>query len=145
MGRTDATPPSVEDVVMIHEDDKPRGLWRLGRITKLIIGKDGHLRGAVLCVSGDRTLQRPIQKLFPLEISEKQAEQQAPEIAEQQAREMTMSEGQLEDSGETGIQHDSISNDSSKESQDKPDSRPQQAAAIEARKRLAAYTSLDTD
>ena len=138
-GRTDATPPSVEDVVMIHEDDKPRGLWRLGRITKLIIGKDGHVRGAVLRVSGDRTLQRPIQKLFPLEISEQQAKQQACE--------MTMSEGQLEDSesGETRIQHDSISDDSSKESQDKLDSRPQRAAAIDARNRLAAYASMDTD
>ena len=101
-------------------------------------------RSSVTCIGRSHPSETN-SETFPFGESEKQAEQQAPEIAEQQAREMTMSEEQLEDSGETGIQHDSISNNSSKESQDKPDSRPQRAAAIEARKRLAAYTSLDTE
>ena len=64
-------PPSIEDVVVIEEDDKLRGLWKLGRIIELITSKDGHIRAAVLCVAGNRILQRPIQSLFyPLEIGD---------------------------------------------------------------------------
>ena len=110
-------------MVVIHEDDKPRGLWRLGRITKLITGKDGHVRAAVLRVSKDCSLQRPIQKLFPLE------------IAQQRAPETTTTADEAEP------QHE----DSREERQDKVDSRPQRAAAVDARRRLAAYAALDSD
>ena len=43
-------PPSVGDVVLVEEDDKPCGLWKLARVTSLITGRDGHTRGAVLHV-----------------------------------------------------------------------------------------------
>ena len=66
-GQVNVTPPSEGDVVIV-EEDKPRGLWRLGRITKLITGRDGYVRGAVLRISGNNVLQRPIQKLYPLEV-----------------------------------------------------------------------------
>lgn len=38
----------VGDVVVVHDDDQPRGMWRLGRIEKLISGADGQVRGAVV-------------------------------------------------------------------------------------------------
>lgn len=70
----------VGDIVLVHDEGKPRGFWKLARIEDLIIGKDGKTRGAVLRVgsSGERTttLRRPVQRLYPLEI---QAQTQAEE------------------------------------------------------------------
>ena len=62
---------SVDDVVII-EDDGPRLLWRLGRITKLIESKDGEYRAAKVLVTGSKKLtelERPIRKLYPLELA----------------------------------------------------------------------------
>ena len=39
---------SVGDVVIIHEDGLHRGLWKLGRVERLLTGKDGLVRGAVV-------------------------------------------------------------------------------------------------
>ena len=60
------------DIVTVHEENLPRSLWRIARVESLIKGKDGHARGAVVRL-GERgkkstTLQRPIQRLFPLEV-----------------------------------------------------------------------------
>ncbi|XP_028397211.1 uncharacterized protein LOC114521021 [Dendronephthya gigantea] len=64
---------SVGDVVVVHDESQPRGLWRLAKVDKLIIGNDGNARGAVVKVSskGKRpsTLRRPVQLLYPLEIN----------------------------------------------------------------------------
>ena len=60
------------DIVVIQDPNMPRGFWKVARITKLLMGKDGRPRGAILKVSarGDKatTLQRPLQLLYPLEI-----------------------------------------------------------------------------
>lgn len=63
---------SVGDVVVIHDDNQPRGLWRLGLVLELIVGRDGYVRGAKVRVSaGERTSvwQRPIQRLYPIEVN----------------------------------------------------------------------------
>jgi len=70
----------VGDVVIVVDESKlPRGRWRLGHVTKLISGSDGVARGATVdvIVSGGRRLQmdRPVQKLIPLEINAVVAEQ----------------------------------------------------------------------
>ena len=72
VGKTsDKNPVHVGDVVLVH-DTKPRGFWKLARITKLISGQDGHVRGAVLKVASSNkkpnTLNRPLQRLYPLEL-----------------------------------------------------------------------------
>ena len=36
---------SVGDVVVVHEEDQPRGKWRVGKILDLIVGSDGCTRG----------------------------------------------------------------------------------------------------
>ena len=63
----------VGDVVLIHDEDNPRGFWKLAKVQKLIIGQDGEIRGATLKVgSKDGTptvLQRPLQLIYPLEIN----------------------------------------------------------------------------
>jgi len=63
---------SIGDVVIVHDEDQPRGKWRIGKVENLITGSDGCVRGAVVRVKtkGGRTstLRRPVQRLYPLEV-----------------------------------------------------------------------------
>ena len=58
---------SVGDVVIIHDDNQPRGMWNLGRVEELLVGNDGEVRGAVLRMAGQgrkaKHLRRPVQRL----------------------------------------------------------------------------------
>ena len=71
-GSSTTAPVSIGDVVLMH-DDSPRGFWNLAKVEKLITGRDGHVRGAVIRVptnNGQTTLlQRPLQLLYPLEMT----------------------------------------------------------------------------
>jgi len=72
-GRDDASrAASIGDVVVVHEKDKPRGKWRVGKILDIIAGSDGCIRGAVVQVrskGGNSTMLRHlVQRLYPLEI-----------------------------------------------------------------------------
>jgi len=58
----------VGDVVMVH-DEGPRSRWRLARVDSLISGNDGRVRAANIRTDGGMT-NRPITKLYPLEIGE---------------------------------------------------------------------------
>ena len=62
---------SVGDIVIIHKENRSRGLWKLGRVEELLKGNDGHVRGAVVRVASKETnftvLQRPVQRLYPVE------------------------------------------------------------------------------
>ena len=53
---------------MIKEDKKRRYFWKVGKITKLILGRKGIVRGAILCVGEKKqNLRRPLELLYPLE------------------------------------------------------------------------------
>ena len=54
----------VNDVVLIHDDDAPRHLWRIGRVIELIKSKSGNeVRGAsVKVLRTGRMVQRPTNK-----------------------------------------------------------------------------------
>ena len=57
---------AVGDVVIVHEDGLHRGLWKLGRVERLIKGKDGLVRGAVVKSTTPKKrnptrLRRPLQ------------------------------------------------------------------------------------
>ena len=128
-GNPDAVPPSVGDIVLVEEEDKPRGLWKLARVTSLITGKDGRPRGAVLHVpsSGSNgTLQRPLQRLYPLELAvhsvlqEPSREDPVPDVVET-APEL-----------DPGVVRPH-------------QARPRRAAATDARNRLAACAVLESD
>ena len=62
----------VGDVVVLHNEDKHRGFWKLGLVEKLLTGLDGKPRGAVVRVHqrGNSTtlLRRPVQRLYPIEV-----------------------------------------------------------------------------
>lgn len=61
--------PSVNDVVII-KDDLPRGYWRLGKLSKLNVSKDGHIRSAEVTTATGKILKRPLNLLFPIEVEE---------------------------------------------------------------------------
>ena len=64
----------VGDVVVVNEEEKKRGEWKIGVVESLAKGKDGVIRGATVTVvtKGKPThLSRPVQKLYPLEIKSK--------------------------------------------------------------------------
>ena len=61
----------VGDVVLVLEEEKKRGEWRVGVVENLVRGSDNVVRGAKVRVvtKGKPThLSRPVQKLYPLEI-----------------------------------------------------------------------------
>ncbi len=70
------------DVVVIQEDNVKRLNWNIGRVEELLKGRDGNTRAVVLrTVSKDGEvilLNRPIQKLYPLELRSESEEQDVP-------------------------------------------------------------------
>ena len=67
---TKPTPIAVRDIVVMHDEERPRGFWRLARDIDLVTGTDGLVRGASIKVKSGK-LRRPIQLLYPLEIRSK--------------------------------------------------------------------------
>ena len=63
---------SIRDVVIVHNEDQPRGKWRIGKVEALVTVSDEHVRGAVVRVktkAGRTTkFRRPVQRLYPLEV-----------------------------------------------------------------------------
>lgn len=59
------------DVVVVYEEDRKRGEWKMGVVEDLVTGRDGIIRGAevrVITKGKPVHLSRPVQKLYPLEI-----------------------------------------------------------------------------
>ena len=56
----------------LHDNKIPRQLWRLGKVERLLPGRDGLVRSAVVRVkSGNSSTaewRRSLQKLYPLEV-----------------------------------------------------------------------------
>jgi hypothetical protein len=59
---------NVGDVMLLQGEKKNRGLWKMGVVEKLIAGKDGVVRGAIL-KTGNGRKERPLQHLYPLELT----------------------------------------------------------------------------
>ena len=58
---------------MVHNENQPRGFWKLVKVQRLITGRDGKVRGATLKVSSrsekSTVLQLPTTLLSPLEVN----------------------------------------------------------------------------
>lgn len=80
-------------VVHIYAGKTPRQQWRMGKVEKLLRGRDNVVHAAEV-VTVDNSLRRirmkrPIQKLYPLEVYES-AEVTPPAGATQIARDMSL-------------------------------------------------------
>ena len=60
--------PSIGDVVLIKENT-PRGCWKLGKIIELVTSRDQCTRSAKVSLSSGRIIGRPLNLLFPIEVS----------------------------------------------------------------------------
>lgn len=60
---------AVDDLVVVVDENAPRGQWLLGRIVRVFPGKDGFVRSAEVKTKHS-TLHRPIRKLCLLEASD---------------------------------------------------------------------------
>ena len=45
--KSHSNPIAVGDMVLVYEDSKPRGFWKLAKVESLVTGTDGLTRGAV--------------------------------------------------------------------------------------------------
>jgi len=59
----------IGDVVLIHEDNRSRLLWRLAVVIQTYPGRDGRVRACDVRLGSRQVLKRPVQLLFPLEIT----------------------------------------------------------------------------
>ena len=61
----------IKEGDIVSEQDKGRCnriLWKLGRVTKLIRGRDNVNRGAKLVLANKQWIEMPIEKLYPVEV-----------------------------------------------------------------------------
>ncbi|XP_057308167.1 uncharacterized protein LOC130646050 [Hydractinia symbiolongicarpus] len=98
----------LNDIVLIKDDTPtPRSQWKIGKIEKLIVGKDGRTRGAKLKVnstSGRSTyVHRPVQKLIPFEVIEEEVK--ATEAEDNQLYPMVIDEQSSGSSGGACDEH----------------------------------------
>ena len=60
----------VGDVVVVYEEKRKRGVWKMGVVGTLVTGRDGIVRGVTgrVIMKGKLVcLSRPVQKLYLLE------------------------------------------------------------------------------
>ena len=70
------------DVVLVHEDSAKRAQWKIAVVEELIRGKDNEVRGARVRRSGKgkiELLNRPVQKLVPVECAVKNVQERKDE------------------------------------------------------------------
>ncbi|KAJ8956190.1 hypothetical protein NQ318_020742 [Aromia moschata] len=58
----------VGEVCPLHDQNTPRLLWKLVKITQVFPGRDGRVRACEIITGNKTVLRRPVQLLFPLEI-----------------------------------------------------------------------------
>ena len=113
---------SIGDVILIH-DDIPRVRWKLAVVKKVNKGRDGLIRSAVIRTSNGIT-NRPITKLYPLEIT---ANCDSDAVSEVQ---------------ESRDDKDDVDGDTSDSEITHPLSRSMRVAATKARSRISEWTQM---
>ena len=106
-------------------------MWRLGRVSELIVGSNGQIRGATLEVSTNgklSTLRRPISHLYPLEVEPKSLDS-----------EMSTAEG------DESNQDRQMTTQSESPTSEASEGRPARAAAVRARQQVRDWMSELTD
>ena len=140
------------DIVLIKEDDVKRRNWKLGRVERLIQGRDGVIRGAELKTAEDGyigRISRPLQKLYPLEVSERKVPLNVEEGIIKDMAEEDVS-GEKESRNEKGksvpgnipVKKSQIDVQNDTKARRKCNTRPSRAAAIDGEVRRR-FTSKD--
>ena len=62
--------PNIENIVQV-KDNIPRGAWKIGKINELIFNKEGHVRAANVILLNKRSVNRPLNLLYPLNCDDK--------------------------------------------------------------------------
>ena len=129
-GSADQPNVSIGDIVLVEDDQLPRGFWKLGNINELIVGRDGEIRAAVVRTHSKDgktiLLKRPLQSLYPLEGSDDSGLHSSLPSQE-------LSKGKPIDTVEP---HSSMEDHSLKELS----RRPKRTAALRARDRIGSWT-----
>ena len=68
MKPTTSQHPHIDDVVQVYHETF-RGSWKVGRITRVLMSRDGKVRAAEVQLANGHIIDRPISKLYPLESS----------------------------------------------------------------------------
>ena len=112
----------VGDVVLVHDQDHPQGFWKIARVQRLITGRDGQTRGAVLKLATKSgrltTLQRPVQLLYPLGVAQSETQEESENV---------------EDTEESELEEE--------RDEPEPPKCPQRDSAIKAHDRVRTWTS----
>ena len=58
---------AIGDVVLIEDDERKRGKWKMGIVYQLITARDGVVTAAKLRAENSQ-LERALQQLYPLEL-----------------------------------------------------------------------------
>ena len=69
------TYPAVGDVVIVREKGVSRGCWKIGKITSLKTSEDDEIRSAEVQLPSKRMIRRPLNQLYPLEVSSKERQE----------------------------------------------------------------------
>ena len=60
---------AVGDVMLVKDDERNRGKWKMAIVDELIAGRDGIVRAARMKTGTGSYLERALQQLYPLELS----------------------------------------------------------------------------
>ncbi|VDL72397.1 unnamed protein product [Nippostrongylus brasiliensis] len=64
------TQPKIGEVVLIFSEETPRGKWPLDIVTELKVDPDNEIREATIRMAPQKTIQRSINMLIPLELDD---------------------------------------------------------------------------
>ncbi len=78
--------PEIGQVVIIHDQLKPRNAWITGRVTALIESEDKVVRQVRLVNGVGAVMTRPIQQLYPLEVEAGVIDPDAANVGKEMAR-----------------------------------------------------------
>ncbi|KAI1693325.1 hypothetical protein DdX_20728 [Ditylenchus destructor] len=67
-----STSPKVGEVVLLHDNLRPKNLWKMGRIAQVFETPNG-IRTAKVFMGKDSILTRPVNKLYSLELTRQQS------------------------------------------------------------------------
>ncbi|MCP3664585.1 MAG: hypothetical protein GY696_19190 [Gammaproteobacteria bacterium] len=124
------TEPKIGQIVLITEQVKPRGSWRIARIEKVFTSEsDNRIRVAEVRLPGGKFMTRPIVRLVPLELD------------------FETLEAETEIPDPPNVDGSSVVNNNAEAIPTIASSRPKRASADRAKKNISKWTTrlLDSD